>query len=124
LYIDAEVIVAMLADPDVLRYRASLIFDAGPLRPHEFACVQPVGFHASDGYAICLHPAFRDQPEMWPLLVAYHIPTINYGNIVDAAAAEVFGSTLIGLDRGAYYQALCELADSIGCAPFHEPAGG
>ncbi|NNF43653.1 MAG: hypothetical protein HKN62_11535 [Phycisphaerales bacterium] len=123
LYIDAEAIVKMLADSDVLRYPASLVFDAGPLQPHEFACVQPLGFHAADGYAICLHPAFRDQPEIWPLLISYHVPAINYGQIVDTTAAEIYGSTLIGLDREAYYQALCELADSIGCAPLHEAAG-
>jgi len=113
LYIDTEMILSMLDDREVVRHPASVVFDAGPLQPHEFAYVQPAGFHASDGYAICIHPHFRRQREIWPLLIAYHIPVINYGDIVDPAGAELFGATLIGLEVDAYYQALCELTDSI-----------
>ncbi len=48
------------------------------------------------------------------LLIAYHIPVINYGTIVEALDAELFGATLLGLEVEAYYQALCELADALG----------
>ena len=113
LYIDAEAIGRMLHDPAVVRYPVTLHFDAAPLQPHEFAFAKPLGFHPSDGYALCVHPAFRSQPENIPLLVAYHIPSINYGGLADSDAAELFGATLLGLEVDTYYAALCELADSI-----------
>ena len=117
LYIDADVIVAMLGDREVVRHPTSLCFDASPLQPHEFAYPQPLGFHPSDGFALCVHPAFRDQSENLPLLIAYHIPTINYGTIADTEAAELYGATLLGLDVETYYRALCELASAIKAKP-------
>lgn len=113
LYIDLEVILKMLQDPDVVRYPTSICFDAGPLQGEEFAFVQPIGFHSSDGYCLFIHPYFQNQPEILPLLIAYHLPVINYGDIVDTEEAELYGATLLGLEVEAYYQALCELADSI-----------
>ena len=113
LCIDAEAIRSMLADREVVRHPTSLEFDAAPLQGHEFAFPQPLGFHASDGYCLFVHPHFRGQPENLPLLVAYHIPTINYGGIVEAQHAELYGATLLGLEVETYHQALCELADSI-----------
>ncbi len=53
------------------------------------------------------------QRELWPLLIAYHIPVINYGSIVEPADAELYGATLLGLEVEAYYQALCELTDAM-----------
>jgi hypothetical protein len=113
LYIDAEAIRRMLDDPEVVRYPTSIEFDAAPLHADEFACPQPLGFHASDGYCLFVHPHFRRQPENLPLLVAYHIPTINYGGIAETEHAELYGATLLGLEVETYYRALCELADSV-----------
>jgi hypothetical protein len=113
LHIDTEAVLQMLDDREVVRYPTTLSLEAGPLQPHEFAFPQPLGFHPSDGYALCLHPAFTHHREIWPLLVAYHIPVINYGPVVDERAAELYGSTLLGLEVDTYYQALCELTDSI-----------
>ncbi|MHC5023745.1 MAG: hypothetical protein ACYTGG_07520 [Planctomycetota bacterium] len=113
LYIDAEAILGMLGDPDVTRYPATIAFDAAALRPGEFACVLPRGARPSDGYRVVLHPRFERQPDLLPLLIAYYIPDINYGDAVTAAEAELFGATLLGLEVDAYYEALCELADSL-----------
>ena len=112
-YFDAEVIREMLDDRQVVRYPVTLHFDAAPLLPGEFAAAQPLGFHPSDGFCLFVHPWFANQPENLALLVAYHIPTINYGPIVEPQHAELFGATLLGLDVESYYRALCELADSI-----------
>jgi hypothetical protein len=118
LYIDTDAVLLMLDDDSVVRYPTTLVFDASPLQPHEFAFPQALGFHPSDGYALCIHPCFRAQREIWPLLVAYHIPVINYGSIVEAREAELYGATLLGLDVDGYYRALCELADSMpGASP-------
>jgi hypothetical protein len=114
LYIDADAILRMLRDPEVTRYPTEVAFDAAPLEPGEFACVLPAGGEPADGYRIVIHPEFRARPDIWPLLIAYYIPDINYGEIVTPADAESFGATLLGLEVDAYYQALCELADSLG----------
>ena len=113
LYIDTDAVLRMLDDRAIVRYPTTLVFDASPLQPHEFAFAQPLGFHSGDGFALCIHPCFRPQREIWPLLIAYHIPVINYGSIVEAADAELFGATLLGMDVEPYYQALCELTDTM-----------
>lgn len=113
MYIDAETIIKMLDDPAVVRYPVSIRFDAEHLQPGEFAMPLALGDHPSAGFCMCIHPHFEQQPEAWPLLIAYHIPSINYGDIVSQEDAEHFGSTLVGLGSETYYQALCELADSI-----------
>ncbi len=117
LYIDTDAVLKMLDDETVVRYPTTLVFDASPLQPHEFAYPQPLGFHASDGYALCIHPYFRPQREIWPLLIAYHIPVVNYGNIVEPTEAELYGATLLGIDVEAYYHGLCELADAMAHGP-------
>ena len=57
--------------------------------------------------------------EILPLPVAYHNPVINYGHIVEAGDAELYGATLPGPEVEAYHQALCELADSMPAADDH-----
>lgn len=116
LYVDAETIQRMLDDRSVVRYPTTIVFDASPLQPHEFAYPQALGFHPSDGHALCIHPHFKPQREIWPLLVAYHIPVINYGAVVEAEHAELYGATLLGLEVETYYQALCELTDAMPAA--------
>jgi hypothetical protein len=111
--IDGEAILRMLGDREVVRYPTTLEFDTAPLQAHEFAYPRPLGFHPSDGFCLFVHPHFRGQPHHLPLLIAYHIPTINYGGIVEARHAELYGSTLLGLEVESYYRALCRLADSI-----------
>lgn len=113
LYIDADAIVAMLDDPEVVRYPTGFRFDAEALLPGEFAHAQPCGEHPSEGFCIFIHPWFEQMPDAWPMLIAYHVPTINYGDIATADDAELFGATLLGLEVNAYYDALCELVDSM-----------
>jgi hypothetical protein len=113
LYIDAEAILRMLDDRKVVRYPVGVRFDAGPLEPGEFAHAEPLGEHPRDGFCLFIHPHFESQRDVWPLLIAYHLVDVSYGEIATAADAELFGATLLGLEVEAYYNALCELADSI-----------
>ncbi len=103
----------LLEDEQVVRYPTSVHFDDSALQQHEFAFAKALGFHTSDGFALCIHPVFKDTPDAWPFLMSYHIPVINYGDLVDAEVSEVFGATLLGIDQEEYYQAVCRLADSI-----------
>ena len=112
-YIDADVIVRMLSNPQVVRYATALDFDSGRLEPGEFAWAEQVGNDPGEGFRLHVHACFASQEEIWPLLIAYHIPSINYGEIVTPEHAELYGATLLGLDVETYYRALCELADSI-----------
>ena len=124
LYIDAETILKMLDDRTFVRYPVTIRFDDGQLEPGEFAAPIALGDHPSAGFCLFIHPYFEQQLETWPLLIAYHIPSINYGEIVSHDDAEHFGATLIGLDTDAYYEALCELVDSIPGAPGVPPCSG
>lgn len=113
LYVDADAIVRVLDDRAVVRYPVGIRFDAEPLEPGEFAWPMPLGDHPSEGFCLFIHPWFESQPQVWPLLIAYHIPSINYGDIVSHDDAECYGAALLGLSPEEYYRALCELADSI-----------
>jgi hypothetical protein len=113
MYIDAEEIVSILDDRSVLRYPVGLRFDDEALESGEFAWAMQLGEHPSDGYCLFVHPHFENSPDAWPLLIAYHIPSINYGEIVSHEEAELYGATLLGITTDQYYEALCELVDSI-----------
>ncbi len=113
LHIDAEEALRILDDRAAVRYPVVVRFDAAPLEPGEFAWPMPVGDGPAAGFCLFIHPWFEEQPEAWPLLIAYHIPSINYGDIVAHEDAECYGATLVGLSTDEYYQALCELVDSI-----------
>ena len=49
-----------------------------------------------------------------PLLVAYHLVRVNYGEIAGPEAAEVFGATLCGMDVDDYYAALQSASKASG----------
>ena len=108
-------ILQMLEDPEVVRFSTHIRFDAEPLRSSEFGHATPLGESPQQGYALFIHPAFKDREDILPLLVAYHIVTVNYGDVATMEEAELFGSTLLGMGQDEYYEALCELADSLKC---------
>ena len=120
--IDAEAIRKMLQDPDVVRFPATVQFDAEALLPGEFAWARPSENGAKGGYTMVVHPHFEDRPEVLPLLVAYHIPTINYMDVVTHKEAELFGATLLGMPVDSYYDQLCTLADEMPGARAPEPS--
>ncbi len=111
--IDALSIIEILEDREIVRYPVGLRFDASGLQKGEFAHAEPLGEHPREGFCVWVHPAFEGRDDALPLIVAYHIPTVNYGDIVESADCEAFGATLLALDVEVYYQRLCALADSI-----------
>ncbi len=112
-FIDATAIMRILDDRDIVRYPVGIRFDAEPLHPGEFGYAMPLGEHPREGYCLFLHPAFEHQRELWPRLIAYHIPPINYGDIADSEDSELFGASLLGLTVDSYYRELCGIADSV-----------
>jgi len=111
--IDAEAIQRLLADPEVVRFPTTLVFDSTHLLAGEFACLLPRGAHPKDGFTLAVHPHFAAEPEALPYLVAYHIPSINYLDVVTNREAELFGAALLGLEVEEYYQRVCAWADRI-----------
>ncbi len=112
LCVDTEEILKLLNDRTIVRYPVGIRFDEEPLEPGEFAWPMPLGDSPSNGFCLFVHPCFEDRPHAWPLIIAYHIPSINYGEIVSHDEAELYGATLLGLESEDYYQSLCELADA------------
>jgi hypothetical protein len=110
--IDWPTFQRILDDRAIVRYPLGVRFDAAPLRPGEFACLQALGEHPSQGYCLFVHPRYQDQLDLLPLLCAYYVPSVNYGDVATHVEAELFGSTLLGLDREVYYQMLCACSDS------------
>jgi len=113
MLIDYPAILKILDDKSVVRYPVGVRFDAEPLRKGEFACLVPLGEHPGAGFCLYIHPHFQQQPDLLPLLIAYYIPSVNYGDVAGHVEAELFGSTLLGLEREHYYETLCAAADSI-----------
>lgn len=113
-YIDADTIVKMLSDSALVRYPTGVRLDASALQAGEFAAVVPLGDHPSKGFCIFLHPSLEARRELWPHVIAYYIPPINYGDMASPEDCECFGATLLGISEDEYYDTLCELSDSLG----------
>lgn len=111
--IDRAAIFRLLEVRTAVRYPVGVRFDAEPLSPGEFACLEPLGNHPADGFCLFVHPRFERLDELLPLLIAYYIPAVNYGDVATHVEAELYGSTLLGLNRDVYYQRLCDAADSM-----------
>ena len=111
--IDLVKMLAILEDREIVRFPTELRFDAEVLQPGEFGWPQPLGDKPSDGFALVIHPHFRQREEDLPLLIAYQLVAINYLDLANADEAEIFASTLLGIDREEYYSRICQLADGI-----------
>lgn len=67
-------ILSLLDNRAVVRYPLGVRFDAEPLRPGEFACLEALGDRPTDGFVLFIHPMFENVDELIPLLVAYYTP--------------------------------------------------
>lgn len=113
--IDDQAVLRMLEDRAVVRFPTEVVFDASPLEPGEFAFPAPVEDADGGGlrYRLYVHPAFIHRRDALPLLIAYQLVRINYGDLATSEDAEAFGAALLDLDTDAYYERLCRLADSL-----------
>ncbi|MBS0198677.1 MAG: hypothetical protein JSR77_18170 [Planctomycetes bacterium] len=111
--INASVIFRILQDREVVRHPVRLRFDCEALEYGEFAHAEPIGDYPGAGFCLYIDPTFEHRPDVWPLLIAYHIPFINDAAIATHDDCELFGATLLAMHPEDYYESLCELADSI-----------
>jgi len=111
-------LLRVLGDRACVRYPCEIVFDAGPLKPGEFAHPLAKGEKAEDGFTMLVHPYFMTELDRVPYLVLYQLVVVNYGEFASADDAETFGAAALGLSKDDYYQALCELAGRVGgCEP-------
>ncbi|MBM4111791.1 MAG: hypothetical protein FJ253_00200 [Phycisphaerae bacterium] len=111
--VDRAALALLLADRSVVRYPLGVRFDAEPLRQGEFACLEALGERPEDGFCLFVHPMFEAADDLVPLLVAYYVPSVNYGSVATHEEAELYGAALTGLDREQYYRILCSVADQV-----------
>jgi hypothetical protein len=64
-----------------------------------------------------VHPHYEHHTDVLPLLITYHLVSVNYGDIATHEEAELYGATLLGLPVEEYYRRLCELADAVFLSP-------
>lgn len=107
----------LLADRACVRYPCRVEFGAASLQPGEFAHAEPLGERPEDGFVVRVHPLFREDLAAVPLLVLYHLVTVNYGPFASPDDAESFGAAALGLLRDEYYGRVCALADRLDAAP-------
>lgn len=103
----------LLEDRDIVRHPTQLVFDSSRLKPGEFGHAEMVGEGASRSYQLLVHEHFKGRAKDLPLLIAYHVPSVNYSDLVTHEEAELFGATLLGMDLEAYYGEICRLAHEL-----------
>ena len=111
---DEAAMMRMLDDRAIVRYPMGVRFDDAGLEPGEFAHAAALGEHPKEGFCLFIHPRFEGRRDVWPLLIAYHVPAVNYGDITEPEDCEAFGAALLGMGVEEYYGALCGLADELG----------
>jgi len=111
--IDWAAMLEILKDPEFVRFPVGVRFDDEALLNGEFAYAAALGKRPSDGFCLFVHPCFQSREDVLPMLVAYHVPAINYLDIATHKESELFGATLLGLRVDEYYETLCDLADSM-----------
>ena len=105
----------LLADPDCVRYPTRLVYEFGEMAMHQFA--QPdldLGDPEGRGRVLYLRPMLRDHPDLALLAVAYMLPVINYGEIIQDEHCLLYGAALLGLMQEEFYKKICDLADFVG----------
>ena len=113
-----DVFQAILGDKDFVRFPTSVRFDDEGLLPGEFAHAEPMGPKPADGFTLVIRPCYQHDATALVKLAAYHVPSINYLDIVTHVEAELFGAALLGRVVDAYYKDICALADGS-ATPYH-----
>ncbi|MCG7949380.1 MAG: hypothetical protein N0C84_23865 [Candidatus Thiodiazotropha taylori] len=109
--IDYQTVLQMLEDRKSVRYPVTLRFVSEGIEPGMFARTEPISENPDDGYTILIHNHFENRHDDLPKLILYQLVLVNYGDLATANDAEIFGATILGLDRDTYYQQVADLVD-------------
>lgn len=109
----------ILDDRQLVPYRVHFVFSDENLQPGEFGFMLAMnGTDPREGFVLYMHPCFRDRTDEIGPLIAYQLVVAfavgpNGPLPVSRIEAERFGARLMGLDEAAFYQQVCDLADSM-----------
>jgi hypothetical protein len=109
----ADNLQLFLADRECIRYPTTIVYDRSGLEPHQFA--QPLYIASKEGLGCELHvdPKLKQMADRLYLVVAYMAAVINYAEAATPDLAEMAGALLTGMHQEAFYEKICEIADSI-----------
>ncbi|MBT3032244.1 MAG: hypothetical protein AB2672_19820 [Candidatus Thiodiazotropha endolucinida] len=114
--IDYRTVLSMLEDRKSVRYPVNIRFVSEGIEPGMFGKTEPVSDNPEDGYTILLHSYYKNRHDDIPALILYQLVLVNYGDLATANDAEIFGATVLGMDRDAYYNQIASLVDAAwGC---------
>lgn len=108
-----EQLQAFLENRNMVRHPVELVFEIGSMAGHQFAQPEPDG----DGFRLSVHPALQKRGTDLAMAVAYFVPVMNYGSLINDDHCLIYGATLFGMTIEAYYAELCRIAGDIGVAP-------
>ena len=111
--IDYQAILRMFDDRKATRYPVRLQFVDEGIEPGMFARTEPLSDNLDDGYLISMHTGLEGREDILPPLILYQLVLVNYGDLATANDAELFGATLLGMERDDYYQLICTITDSL-----------
>jgi len=111
--IDRRTLQLILEDRSLVRYPCQLVFSEDGLQPGETAFPFPLGDQPEVGFHMLVHPYFQFRSDAVAALVLYQLVQVNYGEFASPIDAETFGAGVLGMDREAYYQFMCDLADEL-----------
>lgn len=103
----------ILKDSDIVRFPVEVVFTNEGLMKGEFAIPRPNGEKATEGFQLLIRPCFEGDDEALVTLALYHIPSVNYLDIVTHVEAELFGAAMLGIEIEDYYQRVCRHADRM-----------
>ncbi len=102
-----------LEDRDHVRHLTRLVMELGEMGMHQFA--QPASdIRNPGGIMLYIRPALAKRPDYLVRAIAYMIPVINYGKIIEDEHCITYGAALFGESPDEFYQSICELADWVG----------
>lgn len=111
--INYKTILDILDDRKSTRYPVQLRFSTDSIEPGMFALTEAISDNPDDGYTISLHSALEGRHDILPALILYQLVLVNYGDLATANDAELFGSTVLNMDRQDYYEQIVTLTDSL-----------
>lgn len=109
-----ENLLVLLQDRKFIRYPVSIAYDSTMLQEKETAFPHPIEKNnPKAGYIMYVHPSLEGNCDAVPLVVAYQLVAINYGDIAEHESAEHFGSILMGMEVETYYKTICTITDNL-----------
>ncbi len=111
--IDYPTVLRILEDRRCIRYPLKVQFVTEGIEPGMFGKTEPVSEDLDEGYVVSLHQAFEDRPEVLPALILYQSVLANYGDLATADDAEIFGSSVLDMEREAFYAQIVDLTDTL-----------